>query len=81
MRERDHHGPLVFVPAADALADAAHTQQAACGETADGDDQLGAQQAQLVVAPALAQALLERESLKGSEARDVLLCAPPVMPA
>ena len=60
MRERDRDRSVELVADADALADAAHAEQPARREAADGDDETGLQQAELFVPPALAEPLLLR---------------------
>ena len=60
MGERDRHRAVVLVARADALGDALDAEQPSRGEPADGDDQLRGEQAQLVVAPVLAEPLFLR---------------------
>ena len=60
MGERDRNRAVVLVARADALGDALDAEQPARREPADGDDQLRGEQAQLVVAPVLAEPLLLR---------------------
>src|SRR4051794_2396146 len=60
MRKRDGHRTVVLVPCADTFRDALDPEQPSRRETADGHDQLRADQPQLVVAPVLAKPLLLR---------------------
>ena len=60
MRQRDRDGRAALVSRPDAFGHAPHAEQASGGEPADRHDQLRLQQPQLVVAPELAQVLLDR---------------------
>ena len=69
MRQRDHDRAAELVPHTDALADASDAEQPPCRKAADGDDQPRLDQAQLFVAPTLAQLLLDRSSAFGHRVR------------
>src|SRR5207302_5034773 len=57
-RKRDRDGAVVLEAASDALADALQSQQTSGREPADRDDQAGADEAPLPVAPEPAELLL-----------------------
>ena len=63
----DRNRAVVLVARTDRFRDARHAKEPPCGETADRDDQPGVKESQLLVAPVLAQLLLDGRDVVGMD--------------